>query len=55
MTKPRQIENIRDKSVPRAEQSSIPVGRLLFNAATLVSAVVVCAIGGPKTPPWQGD
>jgi hypothetical protein len=55
MNKPNEVENTSSKPIPSEEQRGIRAAKLLFNALNLAGAVVACAIGGPKLPPYQGD
>ena len=55
MNKPNEVENTPCKPIASEEQRGIRAAPLLFNAEALGAAVVACAIGGPKIPPWLGD
>lgn len=55
MNNPKEAANTPGKAIPSEEQRGIRTAQLLFNAAALGAAVIACAIGGPKLPPYQGD
>jgi hypothetical protein len=55
MNNPKEAANTLGKAIPSEEQRGIRTAQLLFNAAALGAAVIACAIGGPKLPPYQGD
>jgi hypothetical protein len=55
MNKPKEVKNISGKPGPGEEQRGIRTAPLFLQAASLGAAVVVCAIAGPKLPPWEGD
>jgi hypothetical protein len=55
MNKPKDVDNTPGKPNPGEEQRDVRVAPLLFNAAALGTAVLACALRGPKLPPLQGD
>jgi hypothetical protein len=55
VNKPSETGNTPGKPISSEDQRRIRAAELLFNAATLGAAVITCALGGPKIPPWLGD
>ena len=55
MSKTIETENTPSEPIAGEEQRGNRTAELLFNPATLGTAAVACAIGGPKMPPWEGD
>jgi len=53
MNRPNEFENESSKSIP-GDAGYTGDATLIFDGAT-VSGLAVCAIGGPKLPPWQGE
>jgi hypothetical protein len=55
MSKRKEAEDAPVKPVASEEQRGIRVAQLLFKTTTLGAAVVTCALGYPKVPPFAGD
>lgn len=54
MNKPDKAEKP-GKPVSAETKCGAAAAQLFFSATALWGAVVVCGIGGPKIPPWEGD
>ena len=55
MNQPTQPTEDRDTRPDTSQQRPVRVAALLNAVPMLSAAVLVAALAGPKTPPWQGD